>query len=305
MMKQLSKEAFQRAKSFIKSSARPLEEALFAYHINGASPDWAFRELANFQNEDEGFGHGLEPDLQVPDSSVLATTVALQHLRELEAGSEHKLVQGAINFLLARYDPDVKAWPFIPANSDSAPHAPWWNYTPDVSQFLANPRPEIVGYLLDYADLVPGNLGESLLAEIISHLEGQKGEVEMHELLCYLRLLNSKSLPADTYKHLFNLLEPIVGKTVARDAKAWDQYGLKPLTVAPYPSAPFADHLSQAIEDNLDYEIERQSADGSWVPPWSWGDSFPEAWPHAKRAWQGVLIVNNLRILKAFGRLSV
>lgn len=303
-MKQLSKEAFYRAQSFIKSTARPLEEALFAYHISDASAQWALQELASFQNEDGGFGHGLEPDLQLADSSVLATTVAMQHLRDMQAGSDHELVQGAINYFLNQYDAQAKAWPFIPPNSDSAPHAPWWQYDPDLSGFLSNPRPEIVGYLLDYAALVPDNLDGVLLDQTLSHLESLNGELEMHELLCYARLLNSNSLPAAAYRRLFNLLEPVVEKKVARDAQSWDQYGLKPLAIAPTPSAPFASQLSGVIEENLDYEIERQMNDGSWVPPWTWGDSYPEAWPHAKRAWQGVITVNNLRSLKAFGRIA-
>ena len=36
-----------------------------------------------FQNDDGGFGHGLEPDLRLAGSSVIVTTVALQHLRVL------------------------------------------------------------------------------------------------------------------------------------------------------------------------------------------------------------------------------
>ncbi len=303
-MLQLTQDAFKQAQTFVNSAARPLEAARFAMVVSDASQEWVLSELAAFQNEDGGFGHGLEPDLQLADSSVLATTVALQILRELGAGSNNELVQGAMRYLLNTYDETAKAWPFIPANSDDAPHAPWWQYDPDLSRYLTNPRVEIVGYLLDYAELVPQDLGESLLTAVLADLDSQKGEVEMHDLLCYIRLLATESLPEDAHAHLLTRLQPIVESTVTHDAAAWSQYGLKPLMIAPNPSSPFASLLGKSIEDNLDYEIEQQLSDGSWAPAWSWGDSYPEAWPHAKRAWQGMLTVNTINMLSAYGRIA-
>ncbi len=87
-----------------------------------------------------------------------------------------------------------------------------------------------------------------------------------------------------------------------RIQRAWEGYGLKPLDVAPSPSSIFAGLMQSSIDENLDFEINRQRKDGSWAPNWSWGDAYPEAWPHAKRAWQGVLTVNMTRSLKAYGR---
>ena len=154
-MKNLSRAALKQAETFLRTQARPLEQALFATFLRGASEDWALSELAAFQNSDGGFGHGLEPDLQIPGSSILATTVALQRLRELPAAADHPLVVGAMRYLLDTYDSSALAWPFVPPQVDDAPHAPWWQYDADLSQYLANPRAEIVGYLFDYPDLVP------------------------------------------------------------------------------------------------------------------------------------------------------
>ena len=303
-MIQLSRAALKRTETFINTGVRPLEEALLAVIVSGASLDWALSELAAFQNEDGGFGRGLEPDLQLADSSVLATTVALQILRELAVNSDDGLVQGAMRYLLDTYDDAAQTWPIIPPNADDAPHAPWWQYDPDLSRYLSNPRAEIVGYLFDYADLVPDRMGESLLTAVLEHLEALQGEIEMHELLCYMRLLDTKTLPEDARALLLKRLQPVVESSVARDAAGWSQYRLKPLMVAPDPSSPFATLLGKAIDDNLDYEIDQQSGDGSWAPAWSWGDSYPEAWPHAQRAWQGVLTVNTIRMLSAYGRIA-
>lgn len=301
-MRLLSGAAFQQAEIFLRTQARPLEQALFAAFLRGAPPDWALDELAAFQNDDGGFGHGLEPDVQIPDSSILATTVALQHLRDLHVTTDQPLVQGAIRYLLDTFDGTAAAWPFVPAQVSSAPHAPWWEYNPDLSQFLANPRAEIVGYLFDYAELVPAEIREKLLTAVITFLDDLDRDLAMHELLCFIRLVETESLPEDARDHLIERLSPMIAAGVETTPAAWESYGLKPLDVAPSPGSVFAGLLQSSIDKNLDFELNRQREDGSWEPNWSWGSAYPEAWPHAKRAWQGVLTVKMTRSLIVYGR---
>ena len=303
-MKRLSRKSFKQAEAFLHTQARPLEQALFATFLRGASVDWALTELASFQNEDGGFGHGLEPDLQLADSSILATTVALQQLRDLGVAGYHPLVQGAMRYIVDTYDSTAQAWPIIPPQVDEAPHAPWWQYDPDLSKYLANPRAEIAGYLFDYAELVPAELREDLLKAVLNYLEGNIGQMRMHELLCYVRLAETESLQLETRDSLLTGLQPIVADLVATDPTSWQAYGLKPLWVASAPSSPFADILQKAIDDNLDFEVEQQGQDGSWAPNWSWGDAYPVAWLHARRAWQGILTVKVTRALSDYGRID-
>jgi hypothetical protein len=111
-------------------------------------------------------------------------------------------------------------------------------------------------------------------------------------------------LPQARRDYLIKQLRPVIEKSVATDSAALQAYSLKPLWVAPAPSSSFAGYLQKPIVVNLDYEIDRQGVDGSWAPNWSWGDTYPEAWPHAKRAWQGVLTVKNARALSDYGRID-
>ena len=84
-MKMLTSAAAGKARSFVEDEGRPLERAKLAFHLDGAGPDAVVSELAEFQNADGGFGHGLEPDLRTPATSALATTVGMQTLREVGA----------------------------------------------------------------------------------------------------------------------------------------------------------------------------------------------------------------------------
>jgi hypothetical protein len=59
-------EAFERTARFITNSARPLEHAQFEYHFRSGSVVALLDELQKYQNDDGGFGHGVEPDVRMP-----------------------------------------------------------------------------------------------------------------------------------------------------------------------------------------------------------------------------------------------
>jgi hypothetical protein len=109
-VKKLSREAFNQARQFLKTQARPLDRALFEYRFENASAERVVDELARFQNDDGGFGHALEPDLRTPTSSALATGIGLGLLQESDRAADHPLVQAAVQFLLATFDAQRQVW---------------------------------------------------------------------------------------------------------------------------------------------------------------------------------------------------
>jgi hypothetical protein len=94
-MKKLSQEAFARARTFVMDQGRELDGRLFDFHFATGSKDAALEALVDYQNDDGGFGRGLEPDLRMAGSSAIATTVGFQILREVGACGDHALVQRA------------------------------------------------------------------------------------------------------------------------------------------------------------------------------------------------------------------
>lgn len=133
---------------------------------------------------------------------------------------------------------------------------------------------------------------------------GRPLELEMHELLCCLRLFQTKDLPAKHRGQLHVRLNQSIKAVVACDPKDWEGYSLRPLQVADAPESPFLASLRDAVAENLDYVIASQNADGSWTPTWSWDDAFPEAWAEAKAEWSGVITLDNLLTLQRFGRME-
>lgn len=286
--------------AYLKTHARPLEKALYAYHFEGGFAEAVLQALAPYQNEDGGFGNGLESDLRVKDSSVLATTIAFQKFREVGAPAHHPMVKRACAYVSNTYDATNQIWQIIPPNADDAPHAPWWEYHGKPEAFLGNPRPEIVGYLYDYAEHFSGELRQTLTAAALDHLGTYGDEIEMHELLCYIRLLETPSLPRDIYQRMLPKLTELVRLSIPTDPSAWGSYGLTPLTVISSPNSPFYPAYETLIGENLAMLAGQVSAEGYWSPNWSWEFVSAEAWAQAERELRGVMTLNHLLLFRAF-----
>ncbi len=305
-MSRLAAKSFTRAKNFIKQNARPLDRRRFEFLFENGSPADVLDALTMYQNEDGGFGNALEPDFRLPDSSPVATSVALQVARQVGATYEHPLVEYALRYLLSSYDEAAKRWPAVSAKVNDYPHAPWWKYDSVTKktepESFANPSAELVGYLHAWSPLVPPDFLSSVTVRAVEQLLAAPDSLDMHDALCYLRLANE--LAGNEKARVVEKLTRVINTIVARDPAQWNSYGPQPLLFAPTPDSPFAESLHDVLNLNLDYQIAQQNADGSWSPNWSWDELYPETWPTAEREWRGNLSVDTLKLLKAYGRIE-
>jgi len=300
----LQHDAYLRAAAFLRERARPLEAARFRTAFDGAPADDALAALARFQNADGGYGHGLEPDVGTPSSGALATGIALQRLAELGAGADHPQVVAARRYLEAGLDPERWTWPIVPADSGDHPHAPWWE--PDGLEerfggFQVNPRAAVVAGLLHFEPAAEEGWLGPVTEDTVRALETR--ELDMHELLAALALLEAPGLPVASRARVRAACELAAPRLVATDPQAWEGYGLAPVQVAPRPDSPLHHLFADAAERHLDWLIERQGDDGAWAPSWSWG-AYPDAWQQARREWQGVLTLDVLVALRAYRRIE-
>ena len=98
-MKTFSAQQFASAKTFLERHGWPLDQASFAAAFEAGNTSKVLTELRRYQNRDGGFGHGLEPDVRLTDSSVIATTIALQTLAEHDADAGHPMVRRVVTEL--------------------------------------------------------------------------------------------------------------------------------------------------------------------------------------------------------------
>ncbi len=153
----LSKIRQHAARAFIFEQGRSLERSLYSFHFEEGEADAVLEELKQYQYADGGFGHALEPNLRSPLSTVIVTTHAFNTFREIGVASECILLRNALQYLLEHYDEERGGWIGAVPEIDSAPHAPWWNYTEErYENMRANPG--IIRILWEHTDLVPAIL---------------------------------------------------------------------------------------------------------------------------------------------------
>jgi hypothetical protein len=278
-MKQLSREAFERARQFLRAQARPLERALFEYHFEGSMVERVFAELAYFQNDDGGFGHALEPDLRTPSSSALATGIGLHLLQELGCSMNHPMVRRAASYLIATYRADLQAWPVAPADTNSFPHAPWWhdtngNLAQRFDYFRISPRARLVGLLHHFSSLVPADWLDQATAATIKYIE----EVEVlgggggSDLEYAINLAETENLPQHYRTRLNARIRQAIPAVVVRDPVKWSTYCITPLRICRSSDTLGADLIQGELQLHLDYQLEHQMPEGNWEPSWSWGE---------------------------------
>lgn len=273
--------AVERARGFFATWGRELDRAIFAFHFDGGSREELLAALGRYQNEDGGFGHGLEPDIAAPDSHPFATELALLTCLQADVPRDHPLLARAVAYLEATQDDDG-GWRFSPAIHEHE-LAPWfagWEW-PNL-----NPACTIAGHLRELG------LGSTRLHERVAALFARLARPE--DLLsdeyyavrpyAYYFLPASDHPQAELYRAgvLWWLIRQHRAGTLA-DAGHFFDYVRHPATYT-------GQHLPPAILDaQLDRLAAEQTGDGGWPSPY--GDH-----------WRGWITTQGLLTLRAFGR---
>ncbi|WP_245799173.1 hypothetical protein [Virgibacillus siamensis] len=148
----ISPESFQKTAAWIKRNARPLEATRWEYFFEDGSADKIIHYLSAFQNEDGGFGNGLEPDFCLPHSSSIATWSAGQILMEIGAISKEETVKSMLSFLENTYDRSAGLWQTVNPQTNDYPHAPWWHWKDGVQEnWMYNPGAELAAFLVHWS----------------------------------------------------------------------------------------------------------------------------------------------------------
>ncbi|MER7680016.1 hypothetical protein [Streptomyces sp. NPDC096934] len=136
-----------RAEHFVWLTARVLEQRRFEYHFlhgNEGGADAVETALAAYRNDDEGYGHALEPDLRGPVSQPLHTAHALRVLDSIgRCGGQR--VDRVCRYLTSVSTADG-ALPAVAPGQRGYPHAPFVPVVDDPPSELLATGP-VVGLL--------------------------------------------------------------------------------------------------------------------------------------------------------------
>jgi len=279
------------AAQFVAGHARLLERRRFAVLRGDGDTADVLTALNAYRNPDGGLGH-LEPDLRTPASQPSCVLYALEILQELGTTDE-ALTIPALDWLQTVTNADGGV-PFVLGTAAGWPRAPWWGEPADdaPSSLLMT-----AGLAATTRRLAPEH---PWLAPAERFVWDRMDEASEPYTLRYVAdFLDA----APDRERAEDALDELAGKVpadgVLRVAAGVEGEVLRPLDVAPRPGHAarrlFADNV---IERELDDLVAGQQDDGGWTFSWS-------AWnPAAAWEWRGVVTVQALRTLAAYGRLD-
>jgi hypothetical protein len=306
-IKLLPKNRLADSKRYITTHCNELIQALYLHFIVKEDRAGVMAALSAYQNNDGGFGHNLEGDFELPDSSPMATSIAFQMLSAVGASEREPLVRNGIRYLVNSFQSDRNGWICVPPEVNDYPHADWWRFIESeegtvIDRTWGNPTAELAGYLLRYKKLAPGGFVEPLYERTLRYLKDHPGNMEMHELYCFLRL--AEAMPPADFQSVKTKLTHLVLEAVATDANAWRGYSAQPLDFVQKPDSFLYEPLKREVEMNLDFWIDTLQPDGIWFPAWTW-EKYPQAWEKARIQISGRMTVARLKIIKQFNRLEL
>lgn len=297
------KSLYLEIKQAFEQVARPLEQARWRHAFENGGDEDVLTELRKFQNEDGGFGHGLEPDFTNPFSSPIQTWAATGILRTLALGRHHPVMVKTASYLASSFDPVTRRWPFTIRTNNDHPHAPWWHHDDDaVDNF--NPSAALAGFLVRHvADPLALDCANKVLADALESLVHGQQPIESHELRCFIQMiddLTALDLDHPFYHEMRERITHEMINTVCRDKNAWfKDYVTKPSDLVQRPDGLLGDVFKPLIITEIKEALQARGPDGLWSVTWSW-HAYPEAFEKAKKDWQGMIALHYMSLIHHF-----
>ena len=302
---------FEKAKEFIYKNARPLDFMRWRYHFENTDKEEVLAVLSNYQNEDGGFGHGLEEDSWNPNSSPIQTWAATEILHEISfTDKNHKIIKGILAYLDSGRDFEDFFWYNTIKSNNEYPHAPWWHAkNGDTSYNSYNPTACLAGFIIRFAERESDlyKLGSFIAKQVFDRIILGSEKSDMHTLFCYIRFFQYYEESGITNVFDIEILKEKliqeVKNTITQETDKWEtSYICKPSQFLNSKNSIFYKNNENISEYECEYIIKTQLDDGSWDIPWKWTD-YPEQWAISKNWWKSNTIISNLLYLKGFGKL--
>ena len=281
-----------RAETFIWSNARLLDRLRFAHLFQGHDRESVRRALAAYQNDDGGFGNGLEPDLRAPLSQPQPVEFALRILDEIDALAD-PLVGRLCGYLQTITTADGGV-PFVLYSASDYPHAPWWSAGPNPPASI-NPTAGIAGLLHKHRVAHAWLPRATEYAWRVIEGDAELGGYDYLAIFLFLEFVPDRARAQAAFERLSR--QVLESGQITLDPN-FTEHGFMPLDFAPTPSSPQRSMFDDdTIERHLDGLAMRQQPDGGFTIGWE-----PPS-PLAVLEWRGYVTVQALKTLRAYGRI--
>ncbi len=288
-------DVFAAGDRFLLNQARLLERRLFAARFLGQPAGHVIDALRGYQNDDGGFGHALEPDKRCPASLPIDVETAFQAMAAVGARDEIMIAKACDFLAAAAANADAggavpPAFPII-ENFPRAAHWTDWTYIPAL-----NPTAGLAGLLYRLGVDHPWRSQATEYCWRQLAAGGPLGDAHtLSEVLIFLEHVPDQERADQRARTIAAHLTDV---SMLHLDPAAEGYGLTPLQLAPEPGSRWRSLFTDAqIDGHLDRLLADQQDDGGW--PISWEPPSQAA----TLEWRGVVTLQALRTLTAYGRI--
>lgn len=235
-------------KKFLFQEGRLLERKMYSVIFENEPTLSFLKILKSYQNFDDGFGNGIEPDLLTPSSTGIGAETTLC-LLDMMNFSKNSLIQ-EITAWVCHHISEAGILPYPPKDLMEYPHQPWWE-NPDDDRILA-----VSGLLSKFNKI---NLKTELKISHYVQTKELPQKIEMYNYPLFVYALYHKDFK-DRVKILNHFLNLIPGFIVnnKKHHPLFSRYWYHAIPLLP----------QKLIDESADYLINNIQEDGGIENPY-------------------------------------
>lgn len=285
----------EAAAQFVHSNGRLLERKRFEHLFVAPDPDGVLRAVEAYKNPDGGIG-AMEPDLRTPASQPSAVLYAFEALEDVAADRRDAVIAFGNDALdwIASVANDDGGIPFVLPSAAAYPHAPWWTPTPEPpSSLLMTAGVVAAAYRI--------GLDHPWLAKATTYIWAAIAHLKLGDAYAFRYTVHFLDAVPDRPRAEAEV--DVLADRMPDDGILTVEAGVEGETLSALEVAPRPEHVGTRLfprtlfDRQLDELAAAQQDDGGWTFSWS-------AWnPAAALEWRGVVTLQALTTLRAYGRL--
>lgn len=299
-MNYLTYKQIEKTNEWMVKNARSIDLAKWNYLFYGGEKEVILDELLKYQNEDGGFGNGLEADILLPLSAAIPSAEAIFTVYDFSLDCSGKWFEKLLKYFENTIQDTPSFWQKVPKDIEEYPRAPWWNYKPDI-KFSPNPCGIIASALILYGNEEQKEIGYTVATKCFEFLLSEEpcsdhDSYNIMKLIEILRSINSPLVSED----VLSKMKIRIKENVCYDESKWTEYYPQPLDFANEPNSLWYLYVNDGIDKNFEYWLSKINSEGVWMPNFSWGIASDDS-RQTTENWKGYIAVKRAKIFKQYG----
>lgn len=293
--------------NWMHRNARPLDLNIWkALFLNGSAKDVA-NSLLFYQNEDGGFGNGLDPDNWNRNSLPYACHYAIETLALVNYfDMDHPVYMGIKRYL---EDSGIEQWVFTLPSNEDYPHAAFYNYSKEYNAVQSTGiLISLSAFVLEHMPNTPiyGKVFERLDSFINTIYENDLGDMGPSSYITLVDTMQRIHLQGYNYDEILNRLVAVVNDQMQKEEAMWDHYGYRPSDFIKSKDSIFLKGNEQIVEKECDYLIRTIPENDIWPVSWCWFENaqkYPKEEILSLHVAKARKCIEKVKFLKEFGRI--